>query len=212
MTPTNPFASVEPPSDPWFSESQEAAEASDDAERRRTRAQSQLLYEAKCDPSLEALATHQLTEPVALAWLRERLVLNSEPHSPTHSRSASDIASDDWQNLDWLREEFASETQDGIGVEPSAVGIVFALNERRREREQQFEEAIYLQEQKDHYAWTRRRIDWLREHDDWLREHGCPSLVDGTWCVVAEEGPPVTTRPTALDGKTSPPTNGETPR
>ncbi|MCV7176157.1 hypothetical protein [Mycolicibacterium sphagni] len=183
MTRTNPFASVEPPSDPWFSESKEAAEASDDADRRRSHVQSQLLSEAECDPRLEALATHQLTEPVALAWLTERFVLGSEPHSATHSHSASD----DWQNLDWLREEFASETQDGIGVGPSAVGIVFALNVRRRGLVQQIEDELYLQQQRDDYAWLTRRDAWLTEHDDWLREHGCPSLVDGTWRVVTKE-------------------------
>jgi hypothetical protein len=211
MTPTNSFTSVEPPSGPWFSESKEAAEASDDAERRRSHVQSQLLREAQFDASLEALATHQLTEPVALAWLRERFVVDSEVDSATHSRSVSDVASDDWQNLDWLREEFASETQDDIGVGPSAVGIVFALNERRRDLEKQFEEAAYLQRQRDHDDWMRRRDDWLREHADWLREHGCPSLVDRTWCVVAKEEPPATP-PTALDVNASPPTNVETPR
>lgn len=186
MTPTNPFASVEPPSDPWFSHAKEAADASDDAERRRRRVKNDLLFKAELDPRLEALATHQLTEPVALAWLRERFVLSSEAPSATHRRSGSDVASDDWHNLDWLREEFASETQDGVGVEPSAVGIVFALNVRRRGTLQQFERERYLQKQYEDYEWQMRRVEWLSEHDDWLREHGCPSLVDGKWCVVAE--------------------------
>ncbi len=211
MTSTNPFASVEPPSDPWFSELEEAAEASDDAERRRSRVQSHLLFDAQCDPGLEALATHQLTESVALAWLRERFVLGSEPDTETHSRSGSDVASDNWQNLAWLREEFASETQDDVAVAPSAVGIVFALNVRRRDVMQQFEDEAYLQAQRDHYAWLAEQDDWLREHADWLREHGCPTLVDGTWSVVAEGGPSATS-PTALDDDTVPPTNIETPR
>ncbi|MFV8316275.1 hypothetical protein [Mycobacterium sp. 23] len=211
MTSTNPFASVEPPSDPWFSEPEEAAEAPDDVERRRSRVQSQLLFKAQLDPRLEALATHQLTEPVALAWLRECLVLGSEPDSATHRRSASDLASDDWQDLDWLREEFAFEAQDGIGVAPSAVGIVFALAVRRRGVLEQLEYQRYLQEQEDDYAWQRRRDAWLRDHDDWLREHGCPSLVAGTWSVVAAAGP-TEAPPTALDDDTFPPTNVETPR
>lgn len=157
------------------------------------------------------MATHQLTEPVALAWLRERFVLGSEPGSATHSRSASDVDSDDWQDLDWLREEFAAETQDGIGVAPSAVGIVFALAMRRRDVMQQFEDATYLQAQRDHFAWMAERDDWLREHADWLREHGCPTLVEGTWSVVAAEGPSAAP-PTAPDDDTFPPANVETPR
>ncbi|BBY36823.1 hypothetical protein MMAN_09570 [Mycobacterium mantenii] len=211
MTPTNPFASLEPPSEPWFAESKEAAEAADDAKHRRTHVQSRLLFEAECDPRLEALATHQLTEPVALAWLKERFVLGSEVDSATHSRGVSDVASDDWHNLAWLREEFASETQGGIGVAPSAVGIVFALAVRRRGLLQQFEHERYLQEVEEEYAWRRRLEAWLSEHNDWLREHGFPTLVEGTWCVVAEEGPSATL-PTALDDNTFPTTNVETPR
>jgi hypothetical protein len=211
MTPTNPFTSFEPPLDRWFSEPKEAAEASDDAEGRRSIVQSQLLLEAQFDPRLEALATHQLTEPVALAWLRERFALGSEVDYATRIRSISDVASGDWQNLAWLREEFASETQDDIGVAPSAVGIVFALAVRRRGVLRQFEHEACLQEQRDHYAWMTRRDDWLNEHADWLREHGCPTLVEGTWCVVAEEVPSATL-PTVLDDNTFPPTNVETPR